>query len=466
MGRGRRRKQPVDVRLDRLEAKHSSGLDDQGRRWSVRPGAPGAVVRIRPQRRNKGTLLEVLEPPPDGVEPRCPVFGVCGGCQLQQLPVGAQVEHKADLLQRLLELGEHPGDEAVVFHGVRGTSADGYGYRNKLELSFGTRRFDPAGKPENGGRGSFLGFHPPGWWSKIVPLEGCPLGSEAMQPVIAWVVGQQLAPAWDPMAHEGVWRHLILRDAGTAEAPRLLVTLVTTSAAETDEVARVGAGIAAIDGVESVLHVVNDGVAEVARGELVSVLHGEPVLRLPLGATTLTLPHDAFFQVNTAGAQILVQTIAEAAGLDLRRGSTLVDLYCGVGAIGLALSDRVERVVGVELHEGAIVCARENADANGVVGVWQAGAVEALLPTLDLGPEPLLVVDPPRAGLHPTAARFLAHELPPGAQTLVYVACGPASLARDRAVLAEGGWRLTDVWGVDLFPQTHHLEAVARFVRG
>ncbi len=465
MGRGKRRKAPVEVALDRLEAKHSSGLDDQGRRWMVRPGAPGARVLVRPGRRQKSTLVEELSPPPGGVAPRCPVFGVCGGCQLQQLPVDAQLAHKGDLLGRLIELGDHPGDDAVALHPVRPTSPDGYHYRNKLELSFGTRRFAREGKPEEGFTGRFLGFHPPGWWSKIVPVRGCPLGSAAMQPIIAWVVDQQLDPVWDSHSHTGVWRHLILRDAGTPAAPALLVSLVTSGAFDADEVRRVADGIAAFPGVESVIHVVNDGVAEVARGELAAVFHGEARLHHRLGAATLALPHDAFFQVNSAGAEVLVETIAQAAGLDRERAPVLADLYCGVGAIGLALADRVDRVVGVELHEGAILRARENAVLNGVSGEWHAGAVEALLPSLDLGPAPVVVVDPPRAGLHPSAARVLAHELPAAARVLVYVACGPASLARDRAVLAEGGWRLTDVWGVDLFPQTHHLEAVARFVR-
>lgn len=142
---------------------------------------------------------------------------------------------------------------------------------------------------------------------------------------------------------------------------------------------------------------------------------------------------------------------------------TLVDLYCGVGAIGLALAHRFRAVVGVELHAGAIVSARANASANGVQGTWRAGAVEDVLPELDMPAPRRIVVDPPRAGLHPRAARFLAGV---DADVLVYVACGPKSLGRDRETLAAGGWKMTDLWSVDLFPQTHHGEAVARFVRG
>lgn len=462
MARGKRHRAPVEVLLDRLDAKHSSGLAADGRRFGVRPGAPGARVLMRPGRKQKGSLLEVLEPPPDGVTPRCPVFGVCGGCQLQELPLSSQIHHKLDLLKRLVEIGEQPGDAYIHVHGVRPTCADGYHYRNKLELSFGARRFDRDGKPEDGGQGSFLGFHPPGWYSKIVPLRGCPLGSLAMQPVIACVVDMALSPAWNSHTHTGTWRHLVIRDAGTVDAPAMLVTLVTSSDATAEAVQVVADAVAAVPGVKSVLHVVTDGVAEVARGELKAVLHGEARLHFTLGSARLDLPHDAFFQVNSAGAEVLLQTIAEAAQLEAGHGGTLVDLYCGVGAIGLALAPRVDRVIGVELHADSIDRARENAVLNSVVGEWHAGTVEDLLPTLDLGERPILIVDPPRAGLHPKAAEFLAQQ---DAEVLVYVSCGPASLARDRAVLRAGGWQLTDLWGVDLFAQTHHMEAVARFVR-
>ena len=128
----------------------------------------------------------------------------------------------------------------------------------------------------------------------------------------------------------------------------------------------------------------------------------------------------------------MVETIAEALDLDGATGGALVDLYCGVGAIGLALSDRVDRLVGIEIHEGAVVCARANAAAMGVDAEFHAGPVEHVLPGLGLGMDAKVVVDPPRAGLHPKAAAFLAQH---AASELVYVACGPASLGRDRALL-------------------------------
>lgn len=268
----------------------------------------------------------------------------------------------------------------------------------------------------------------------------------------------QLEPAWDNQSHSGVWRHLVVRDSGTPDDPRVLVSLVTSSAADPDQVRQVGEAISELPGVSGVIQVVTDSLADVATGELREVLHGDPELVFDLAGLHLRLPHDAFFQVNTASAQVLLDRIADAAGA----GGTLLDLYCGVGFIGLGLAHRFDRVIGVELHEGAIRCARDNAALNDVSGEWHAGPVEELLPTLDLSGPLTVVVDPPRAGLHPRAARYLA-DFP--ARSLVYVACNPASLGRDREILAQGGWRLVHLSSVDLFPQTQHVEAVALFQR-
>ena len=463
MGRKRRRhREPVVVTLDRLEAKHTSGLDGDGTRWKVRGAPVGGVVRAQPGRKQTARRLSLDAPAPDGVAPRCPAFGTCGGCQLQEMPLDAQRRGKSDLLGRLIGIEE---GEGVSVHPVVGVD-QAYGYRNKVELSWGTHRFVPeadleatraSGAPMTG---SFLGFHPPGWFGRIVPLQGCPLATPAMNVVIERIAGLELAPAWDTRAHTGTWRHLVVRDAGTLQAPAVLVTLVTTSNATQDDAERAAASLDDLPFVTGVAWVVTDRVAEVAQGDLRAVVRGSSTLRFSLRGTTLTLPHDGFFQVNTPGAHLLVDTVERALGG--ASGGTLLDLYCGAGALGLTLAAPFDRVIGIEEFAPSIETARANAAANGVDSEWHAGRVEEVLPALSLEGPLHLVVDPPRAGLHPKAARFLAGL---DAETLVYVSCGPASLGRDRQVLEAGGWKLTEVWGVDLFPQTHHTEAVARFVR-
>jgi 16S rRNA G966 N2-methylase RsmD len=148
---------------------------------------------------------------------------------------------------------------------------------------------------------------------------------------------------------------------------------------------------------------------------------GSPDVEIEIGGVSLSLPHDGFFQVNMPGALLLYARIGEALGV----GGTLLDLYCGNGVIGIVLARAFERVVGVDLHEPSIARARANADRNGVRGVWYAGAVEEILPTLAIERPLKVVVDPPRAGLHPKAVAHLAGL---AADTLVYVAC-----TRDRS---------------------------------
>ena len=132
MGRRRRQRAPVRVQLDRLEEKHTSGMDEQGRRWKIRGAPVGATVSARPGRKQTARRLVLESESPSHVDPECPVFGLCGGCQLQEMPLSEQREHKHQFVQRTV-LGEAP-DPSVTVHPVRGAEG-GYGYRNKLELS-------------------------------------------------------------------------------------------------------------------------------------------------------------------------------------------------------------------------------------------------------------------------------------------------------------------------------------------
>lgn len=453
MARRRKNRSPLTLLLDRLDNKGVSGLSATGARWVVRGAPVGATVRAWPGRKGKATLLEVVSLPDDAIEAPCPSFGTCGGCQLQQMPLSRQREEKhAHVLRAIGDI------ESITVHPIAGTD-EAYGYRNKVELSYGRHCFVPEAQKDDPTvvrEGDFLGFHPRGWFSRITPIDRCLLATEEMNAVIALVSQAQLGPAWDNKTHTGVWRHLVVRQGSNG----VLVGVVTSSAASPDEVRALGQSLGALPSVSGVVWVVTDRLSEVAEGEMAAVLHGEPWLEMPLGDLQLRLPHDGFFQVNTPAMPVLMETIV-AALQPPQSGGMLLDLYCGVGAIGLHLASHFAAVVGVELNPASIVCARENAARLGVNSTWHAGKVEDILPTLPRDQSRWIIVDPPRSGLHPNAARFLAEQQ---AEVLVYVACNPGSLGRDRAILEAGRWVMTDVWSVDLFPQTPHVEAVARFV--
>jgi len=471
MGRRRRWQPPFEMEVTALGPR-ATGLGEaaDGRTAVVRGAAPGSRVLVRVTGRKKGVWqgrrVRTIRPAAAGATPPCPVFGLCGGCALQELDGDAQRAAKADLVRRLVA----PGEEVRV-HPVRGGTAL-YGYRNKVELSFGPRRYldDESHAAGASIDGRFLGFRAPGRFDRVVDTDRCWLVDEGANTLLGIVREHALhgdaPPPWCNREHVGFWRHLILR-SGQRTGERLVV-LVTgpvephpQADACVEALAQALQGAALADGssVVGVVWWVEAGVADVARGDL-RRQWGRDGLTEQLGegpdAVRCRLSARAFFQTNTLGAEVLYDTVGEA----LSGQGTLLDLYCGTGAIGLYLGRRFARVLGVEEVASAVEDARANAALNGVQGTWRVAKVEQDLEALVDGDEVSVVVDPPRAGLHPKVAKRLASIR---ARELVYVACNPASLGRDAALLAPG-WRMTDLWTVDLFPQTGHVEAVARFV--
>jgi 23S rRNA (uracil1939-C5)-methyltransferase len=457
MGRRRRYLPPFDLRIDRLEPKGHGAGEHEGHTVWVRGAPPGSLVRARPFKRKRGVIYarrqHLVEPAPDAVQPRCAVFGVCGGCVLQEAPLSGQREAKAALVCRSVG-----ALEAVKVHPPLGR-ADAYAYRNRVELTYGNRRYlsDEEMARGESNQGRYLGFHAPGRFERIGDVGRCELISEGMNALIA-VARERLAhsrfEAWDTHTHTGFWRHLMLREG--QDGDRLVVIFTAPPEDEPAARAELDALAAAMPEVGGVVWYVNDRVADAAVGEQRAVLRGHNWLEERLGALRFTLAPQAFFQTNSPGAELLYDTVAQAAG----SGSRLLDLYCGSGSIALWLAGSFHEVIGVELHAPAVADAVENARSNGVGNArFLQGEVEKV--ATDLEGE-VVVVDPPRVGLHPKAAAWLA-QLP--AQRLVYVACHPPSLGRDRAILEAGGWRLEELWTVDMFPQTGHVEAVARFER-
>ncbi|MCB9683689.1 MAG: 23S rRNA (uracil(1939)-C(5))-methyltransferase RlmD [Alphaproteobacteria bacterium] len=433
------------------------GTDPSGRPVRVRGGIPGSRVTVRVTGRKNGVLLgratALVSPPPGAVAPRCAVFGSCGGCTLQRLPLDRQRELKHGFA--LAEIGDGLLPAEPVIHPVRGAD-EAYGYRNKVELGFGPIRWledHEVGALD--ADGTFLGFHAPGRFDRVVDLRRCELVSEHANSVVD-VVRRHMAraPAWDPRTHAGFWRHLLIRE----HQGRMLVALFTGDDAQRDLVEALDAELP--PEVVGFRWYVNRGVADVARGDLVWARGADHLVEELLGKR-FEVSTTSFFQTNTRGTEVLYATIAELCGT----GGTLLDLYCGSGTIGQTLASGFDRVVGVEENLEAIEDARRNARHNGVpmelIGAKVEQRLDEILAAIGAG-TCTIVVDPPRAGLHPKVAAALARV---SARELIYVACNPASLGRDGRILTEGGWRATDLHTVDLFPQTGHVEVVARFTR-
>ncbi len=447
---------PVNVRIEALSRDGVAvGTDEKGRTREVRGAPLGALVRAVGRPTNS-LFYGVVEAADDAVPPRCAQVATCGGCTLQASPLARQRIAKSEMLSSLLApLGG-------LDHGLEGAD-DAYGYRNKLELSFGVKRYlsteELATDAPLGGR--FLGMHAPGRFDRIADAPRCELASEAMNAVLARVREDVLPsdwPLWDARAGTGTFRHLLLREGEEG----VLAAIFTSPGDEAlaawlrEKAPRWGAA--------GVSWYVNERTADAAIGRREAVLHGVEFVTQRLGAARFRLSPMSFFQVNLPGAERLVARVGEALskGRVTSKDDMLLDLYCGAGALGLALSDQATRLVGVDINTDAIADARENARMSGVDAEFVAGPCEQVVAGLEVPSAPAVVVDPPRAGLHPDALRFVAGL---DARVLVYVACRPTSLLRDGQALLAAGWRCTDRWSVDLFPQTGHVEVVARFER-
>lgn len=372
--------------------------------------APGDLVRARlvedKPRFARAVLEEVLEPSPYRVDPLCPYFGDCGGCQWQHVDYATQTQYKSRIVaEQLAHVGRLPGVDVRPTIGM----GDPWGYRNSARLTVG-----PNGA---------LGFQR-AESHEVVAVEDCLI----LHPLL-----RDLLRTLDVEFPE--LQALTLR-AGTRTGERMIV--LETAGDEPPEME--------VDIPVSCVLALEDG--------RVATLIGETAIHEEVAGRRYRISPTSFFQVNTQGAERLVETVAEA--LEPQGWERLLDLYCGVGLFGLALAGRVGEIVGVESAPSAVADALVNAEGMDNVTLV-AGLAEEAMAALEGGFD-LAIVDPPRGGVHPAALRALVEKRP---RRIAYVSCEPTTLARDCAALAGAGYRLRWVQPVDMFPQTYHIESVA-----
>lgn len=416
-------------------------------------------------------LVEVLAPSPARVPPPCPHFGVCGGCKWQHVSYAEQLRLKRKLVADALT---HLGGFTDARVAETLPSPQVYGYRNKMEFSYGDRRYllpeemakEPAAlaKP----RDYALGFHAPGRFDRVVDLDCCHLATDEMNRALA--CGKEFGRArglsvYQTHTHTGFLRNLVVRQA--AATGEFMVYLVV-SAWDEPLMQEFLSALQADLGERLTTCVV--GVTQrkntVARGDEHHVLHGPGFIREQLGDLTFTISPTSFFQTNSRQAERLYQeTLRRAA---VRPDQVVHDLYCGTGTITLFLARAARAAIGCELEASALADAEANARANRIANArflaldlkHYAQAVREL--PAALRPD-VVVVDPPRAGLHEDLVKELRVLRP---ERIVYVSCNPASLGRDAKLLCAGdAYRLGDIQPVDLFPHTYHVESVVALER-
>jgi 23S rRNA (uracil1939-C5)-methyltransferase len=459
-----------DVRIEAL-AYTGAGVAHlaTGKTVFVDGTAPGdyARVRIRDEyERFARATVEVLhEPSPERVTPPCPYHGSCGGCGLQHLPISKQLHWKRRFVVDALErIGAFDKAEGLVGDIV--ASKEAWGYRNRIEMEpcWCGAAGDNSGGAGGGGvaggesRGSdsnpsggklALGFHGAND-PAVVPVKRClllPSGYAELPARLAGALGYALKGSDTILRRVGV---RVSRATGDVE----LALWTEPGPCNRAFVARVLKDVLKTTSLVRVLAV---GASEKRDVRKVEVLDGRGFWRERLGDERYRVSAPSFFQVNTQAAALLVERVL--ADLDAK-DRRVADLYCGVGTFTLPLARQTQRLYAIEAAGSAVRDLRRNLADAGLEAHVTGGSVERTLP--GLGSMEGIVVDPPRNGLAPDALRAIVEAAP---RTLVYVSCDPTTLARDLKALVAQGFHLTGISPFDLFPQTWHVEAVARLTR-
>ena len=426
----------------------------------IKNGIPGQKVRFMIQKkrsgRAQGRILEVIEKSPlETREPVCSNFPACGGCMYQTMSYEDQLHMKETQIRELLEEAliqggqiDENGNAAFEWEGIHGSPIE-FGYRNKMEFSFGDEVKDGP---------LSLGLHKKGSTYDILNTDDCKLVHKDMTDILTCVrefFREKGASYYRKLQHTGYLRHLMLRRGVTSG--EILVHLVTTTQEEYDlEPLKDQLLALPLEGrIVGIMHILNDSLSDVVQSDETRILYGQDYFYETLLGLKFRISTFSFFQPNSLAAEVLYNIVRDY--IQNTSGMEVFDLYSGTGTIAQLLAPVAKEVIGVEIVEDAVAAARENAKLNGLDNCkFIAGDVLKVLDDLTEKPD-VIVLDPPRDGIHPKALEKIIDY---GVDSMVYISCKPTSLARDLVVLQAGGYTAKRICCVDMFPATTGIETV------
>lgn len=421
----------------------------------LKGGLPGerveAEITNSKSRYSEGIVHRILKASKLRIPAICSHFGRCGGCTWQDLIYQQQLDFKkkqvVDCLERIGGLKE------FKIHDVVG-SVELFNYRNKMEFSFHVTEDNDF----------TLGLHSRGRFDDIFDLNKCYLQSELSNRIVHWVrdfVKREKIPVYDVTKHTGFMRFLVIRQA--KRTAQLMVNIVTNYGDFPEREKLVHGLTTTFPEITTIVHNQNGKKSNIATGEIENVLFGSGYIEERIFDSIFRIRANSFFQTNSIQTETLYRAAFDM--LNPGKGDNVLDLYCGTGSIGILISRYVQQVTGVELVAEAIDTARENAAKNNVQNIaFYKGSVRDFLKKQPVSETDydIVIVDPPRAGLHPKAmARII--KLKP--KKILYISCNPATFARDAKEITKHGYRLPEVKPVDMFPHTMHIELVGVFIR-
>lgn len=468
----------TEVRIERFAAEGKTATRVKLRPEDETPivlfvpyAVPGDLADIQVTRKKhsyaEGEIVRLISPSPLRVEPRCRHFGVCGGCKWQQMEYAAQASCKQEQVEQTLRrIGkvELPPVSQII-------AADScWEYRNKMEYTFSNKKWRTWEEIRSGedfaDSSNALGFHIGGSFDKVLQIEQCllqiDLGNRIRNFLYDYAQEKGLS-FYDIRNNHGLLRNIMIRTTTTDETMLIVVFGEDSPAVRTELLEATERQFPEITTLGYIVNLkLNDSIAD----QTVIITKGNEYITEEMEGLRFRINPKSFYQTNSRQAYRLYSAARRLAGLEQPAPDghkpVVYDLYTGAGTIANFVARNAEKVVGIEYVEEAIEDARVNSRINGIDNtVFYAGDMKDVL-TADFiaenGRPDIMIIDPPRAGMHQDVVNVILEAAPP---VLVYVSCNPATQARDLELL-DSKYRVTDVQPVDMFPHTQHVENIVR----
>ncbi len=426
---------------------------------------PSQTIKAKIIKKKKSYLeaipIEIIKESPFKQKEKCNHFYDCGGCKTQDLKYEEQINQKEN---QIIEALNHLGNLNVKTIEPIIKSDMIYEYRNKMEFSFSNNRWlinNEKDLKNEKPKDFALGLHPPRRFDKIVDLDNCDIQTKLANKILALIkkesIKNNLVP-YDIINHTGFMRNIIIKHPKYSN--QIMINIVT--AYEQDEclISMVTKLKKLSSNIKSIINTINDKKSDSAYGMPQKLLYGKNFIVEYLDEFEFEISADSFFQTNSIQALKMYQYIRKECNLN---GSEIVyDFYCGTGTISIFVAKNAKKVYGFEVVESAIEDAKKNALKNNIKNTeFYCGDLSKMLinynDIIKKNPCDILILDPPRAGLHPKTLKEILKINP---KKIIYASCNPTTQARDVREFINSNYIMGTVQPIDMFPHTHHIECV------